>query len=219
MSEDAVPQPPPNPQPPEPPKPADPVTQQVQYSHIAARVPERGNRGVFATHALVLTGNQELVCDFLLRMVPPYMLAARVVLPYTALVPVVKAVSENLDNYRSRFGAPMTPPPPPPNAPQPNIVEVYEQLKISDEVAVGAYANTLMISHTIGEFCLDFILDLFPKPVVTQRIYMSAVHIPGFLNTLKRTLDQLQQRQQQSPPQPPQQNPPPQDPPPPSPPV
>jgi len=45
---------------------------------------------------------------------------------------------------------------------QPNIVEVYEQLKISDEVAVGAYANTLMISHSQSEFCLDFILDLFP---------------------------------------------------------
>jgi hypothetical protein len=106
----------------------------------------------------------------------------------------------------------MAPPPPPPNAPQPNIVEVYEQLKISDEVAVGAYANTLMISHTIGEFCLDFILDLFPKPVVTQRVYMSAVHIPGFLGTLKRTLEQLQQRQQQQQ----QQNPPPQNPPPPT---
>lgn len=217
MSEDAASQPPPqNPQQPpfssEPLKPVDPVTQHVQYSHIAARVPERGNRGVFATHALVLTGGQELVCDFLLRMVPPFMLAARVILPYTALVPVVKAVNENLDNYRARFGAPMAPPPPPPNAPQPNIVEIYEQLKISDEVAVGAYANTLMISHTIGEFCLDFILDLFPKPVVTQRVYMSAVHIPGFLNTLKRTLDQLQQRQQQqqqNPPPPPQQNPPP----------
>ena len=181
---------PPNPNPPS----SNEVTQQVKYSQISARIPERLNRGVFATNALVLTGNQELVCDFLLRMVPPHMLAARVVLPYTALGPMVKAISENVENYKARFGAPAAPPPPPPNVQPPNITEIYEQLKISEEVAVGAYANTLMISHTAFEYCLDFILDLFPRPTVTQRIYLSAAQVPPFLNTLKRTLEQIQQR-------------------------
>jgi len=164
---------------------------------------------------VVFTGNQEFVCDFLLRMVPPHLLAARVILPYTALGPIVHTIHENLENYRNRFGTPAAPPPPPPNVQQPKIVEVYEQLKISDEVSVGAYANTLMISHTPMEFCLDFILDLFPRPVVTQRIYLAAGQIPPFLNTLKRTLEGVQQRmaqlhQQQvqqhlqHPPQPPQ---------------
>ena len=129
----------------------DQITQQVQYSQISARVPDKIGRGVFATHALVLTGGQELVCDFLLRMVPPYLLAARVVVPYTALAPMVKAIGENVENFRARFGPPATPPPPPPNVPQPNLAEVYEQLKISEDVAVGAYANKLMISHTASE--------------------------------------------------------------------
>ena len=206
------------------PKPPEHVTQQVQYSQISARVPEKLNRGQFATTPVVFTGNQEFVCDFLLRMAPPHLLAARVILPYSALGPIVHTINENLENYRSRFGTPAAPPPPPPNVQQPNIVEVYEQLKISDEVAVGAYANTLMISHTPMEFCLDFILDLFPRPVVTQRIYLAAGQIPPFLNTLKRTLDgvqqrmiQLQQQHQQHvqqhlqhPPQPPPPPPPPQ---------
>jgi hypothetical protein len=178
-----------------PPPPSDHVTQQVQYSQISARVPDKINRGVFATNALVLTGNQELVCDFLLRMVPPYMLAARVVLPYTALGPMVKAIAENVENHRARFGGTAAPPPPPPNVQQPNIVEVYESLKIPEDVAVGAYANTLMISHTAFEYCMDFILDAFPRPTVTQRIYMSAAQVPPFLNTLKRTWEQLQARQ------------------------
>jgi hypothetical protein len=198
----------PDPQQPDPIDKGNPITQQVQYSHVAARVPERGNRGAFATAVLVLTGNQELVCDFLLRMVPPYMLSARVILPFSALQPMVKAIAENLENFRSRFGAPLTPPPPPPNTPQPNNAEVYDQLKISDEVVVGAYANTLMISHTAGEFCMDFILDLFPKPVVTQRVYLSATQIPGFLGTLQRTLDQLLKRQQSPPPPQPPPEPP-----------
>ena len=127
-------------------------------------------------------------------MVPPPQLAARVVLPYSALGPVVAAVQENLENYKGRFGPPITLPPPPPNTPPPNIAELYEQMKISDDVAVGAYANTLMISHTAAEFCLDFILDLFPRPVVTSRIYLSAAHIPPWLETLKRTLAQMQAR-------------------------
>lgn len=182
---------------PTPPKPPEQITQAVQYSQISARVPDKLNRGVFATNALVLTGNQELVCDFLLRMVPPYLLAARVVVPFTALAPMVKAISENLDNFRARFGVPTPLPTPPPNVPQPNIVEVYEQLKIPEDVAVGAYANTLMISHTASEFCFDFILDLFPRPTVTQRIYLSSPQVPPFLNTLKRTLEQLQQRAHQ----------------------
>ena len=183
-----------------PPKPAEQITQAVQYSQISARVPDKINRGVFATNALVLTGNQELVCDFLLRMVPPYLLSARVVVPFTALAPMVKAISENVDNFRARFGVPASLPAPPPNVPQPNIVEIYEQLKIPEDVAVGAYANTLMISHTASEFCLDFILDLFPRPTVTQRIYLSAPQVPPFLNTLKRTLEQLQQRSHPQPP-------------------
>jgi hypothetical protein len=198
----------------EPPKPTpEQITQQVQYSQISARVPDKMSRGVFATHALVLTSGQELVCDFLLRMVPPFQLASRVVVPYTALGPMVKAISENVENFKARFGAPATPPPPPPNVPQPNLAEVYEQLKISEEVAVGAYANTLMISHTASEFCLDFILDAFPRPTVTQRVYLTAMQVPQFLNTLKRTLEQLQQRgghppQQPPRPQPPQSQPP-----------
>lgn len=202
MSEEIPQNPPPGQQP-----APDHITQQVQYSQIAARVPEKLNRGVFATNALVLTGNQELVCDFLLRMVPPFMLAARVIMPYSALVPMVKAIGENVDNYRARFGTPSTLPPPPPNVPQPNIAEVYEQLKIPEDVAVGAYANTLMISHTATEFCLDFILDLFPRPTVTQRIYLTAPQVPALLTTLKRTLEQLQQRAAQPPPAP--ENPPP----------
>src|SRR3954463_609851 len=81
------------------------ITQPVQYSPTSARVPDKVSRGTFATHALVLTGNQEYCCDFLLRMVPPFMLAARVVMPYSTLAPMVQAIGENLENYRARFGA------------------------------------------------------------------------------------------------------------------
>lgn len=174
---------------------SNPFSQNVPYSPVSARVPERVSRGTFATHFILLTGHQELAIDFLLHLAPPFLLGARVVLPYSTMEPMIRAIGENIENYRKRFGAaPPAPPPPPPNVPQPNLAEIYENLKISDEVAVGAYANTLMISHTATDFCLDFILDLFPRPVVTQRVYLSAPQVPNLLNTLKRTLEQIQQR-------------------------
>ena len=107
------------------------------------------------------------------------MLAARVVMPYTALGSAGAGDPARTSTTSAPASAPPRPPRPRrPTSPQPNIAEIYEQLKIPDDVAVGAYANTLMISHTASEFCLDFILDLFPRPTVTQRVYMSAAADP-----------------------------------------
>ena len=191
---------------PNPPDPKDPnatsggvtpvTTQNVNYSHVSARVPERLVRGIFATNALVLSGPQEVVFDFLLRLVPPPQVAARVIMPWTSLGGLVNAMQENLNSYRSRFpGAPALPPPPP-NLKPPSIQEIYDQMKIGDDAAVGAYANTLMVTHSATEFCFDFILDIFPRPTVTARIYLAAPQVPPFLEALKRTLQQLQAHQQ-----------------------
>lgn len=192
------------PQPPEagnvPVPPADPsgsvISQSVNYSHVSARVPERVGRGTFATNALVLAGPQEVVLDFLLRLVPPYQLAGRVIIPRSALASVVTAVQENLNNFRARFPSTPSLPPPPPNVKPPSIQDIYDQLKISEEVIAGAYANRLMITHGVTEFCFDFILDVFPRPTVTSRIYLAAPQVPPFLEALKRTLVQIQSRAQ-----------------------
>ena len=48
-------------------------------------------------------------------------------------------------------------------------------MKMTDEVAGGVFANGAMISHTQAEFCLDFIVNLFPQaPVVSCRVYFAA---------------------------------------------
>jgi len=201
----------PDPQDPPPPSgnPNPVVSQSVNYSHVSARVPERIGRGSFATNALVLGGPQEIVFDFLLRLVPPPHLAARVVMPWACLPGVVNAIQENVNNYRARFPNAQVLPPPPPNMPPPNIQEIYDQLKISDDVVMGAYANTLMVTHSATEFCFDSILDVFPRPTVTSRMYLSAPQVPPFLEALKRSLQQMQNHQQGQPPAQPRIPPPP----------
>jgi len=72
-----------------------------------------------------------------------------------------------------------------------NPFELYDDISVSDEVQVGVYANGLIIGHTDSEFKLDFVSNMFPKSVVTSRIFMSAPQLVRLLDTLERTLQQF----------------------------
>ncbi|NBS33936.1 MAG: DUF3467 domain-containing protein, partial [Planctomycetia bacterium] len=66
-------------------------------------------------------------------------------------------------------------PAPRPAAPQPApIADIYENLKLPDDMLGGVYANMASISHTASEFCFDFIAQFFPRSAVTARVYMAA---------------------------------------------
>lgn len=174
-------------------------SQEVQHSQIGALVPEEVARGTFSTGAVVLNGSHEFILDFLLRMTKPHQIAARVVLPPPVVPRMIQALSENLDNYRKRFGEPSMPPgsqPPPGSPPQPqiNAQELYEQLKWGQTKMHGCYANAVMIGHTPTEFSFDFITTFFPKSVVSSRVFLSAPNVPKLLESLKHSWDQYQKK-------------------------
>ncbi len=50
------------------------------------------------------------------------------------------------------------------------------QVKVSDEVLKGSYANMAQIAHTKEEFVLDFLNIMPPQGVVTARVYLSPAH-------------------------------------------
>jgi hypothetical protein len=70
----------------------------------------------------------------------------------------------------------------------PPIADAYDQLKATDDVLGGAYANTVTISHTGSEFHFDFINRCFPRSIVNARVYMAAPRAPALLESLKRSL-------------------------------
>ena len=80
----------------------------------------------------------------------------------------------------------------PPGLPQPKAAEVqnttiadlYEQLKLPDELMSGVYANAVMIGHTPSEFWFDFITNFFPKSAVSSRVFLTSQQIPGLVDTL-----------------------------------
>ena len=76
---------------------------------MSALVPERVARGVFSTGAVVVQGAHEFILDFLLRMSQPQQVAARVVLPPGVVAQFIAALTDNLNNYQSKFGQPVVP--------------------------------------------------------------------------------------------------------------
>ena len=80
------------------------------------------------------------------------------------------------------------------NAIKQNPMDLYDDIIVPDEMQVGVYANGLIIGHTNAEFKLDFVSNLFPKSVVTSRIFMSAPQLVRLLDTLERTLRQFDQK-------------------------
>jgi hypothetical protein len=173
-------------------------SQEVQLANISARVPEKVARGVFTTGALVLQGQSEFVLDFVLRMNQPHQVAARVILPLNLMPQLIDALKANLENYKKTFGsAPPALPTPPPPAKPPSIEEIYQDLKMADDVMAGAYANSVMVVHTPSEFCLEFISNFYPKAVIAARVFLSAPQVPVLLNTLTQSWQNLQAKMQQ----------------------
>src|SRR5262245_8537947 len=159
--------------------------QEVQHNPATARVPDQVGRGVFATGAIVMHGPHDFVIDFVQSLAAPRRMVARVALPPTVIPLFVAALQENLGKYQQNFGpAPRMPAPPtgaPPAGTPPPISEVYEQLKLPDDLLSGVYANTVVISHSPAEFCFDFVTSFFPRSAVSARVYLAAPHVPELL--------------------------------------
>ena len=177
---------------------------------LRARVPDHVADGCFSTGAIVMTGPSEFIVDFLQTIGRPHRVARRVVIPHPVMPQFIEALNTNLDLYKNRFGEPPAPPTQNPQARRPTPQEIYDDLKLPDDVLSGVYANGVMIGHGASEFGLDFLTSFFPQSAVSARVFVAAGQVPRLLESLRGAVRQLEQRQQgQIPgPQPPADQPP-----------
>ena len=193
------------------PNPEQPQPQQQTPQNLQARIPDHVAGGTFSTGAIVVTGPSEFVIDFVQNVSRPHRVVQRVVMSHPVLPQFLDALHKNLDIYRGRFGDPPKPPQAPPDARRPTPQEIYDDLKMSDEVMSGSYANGVMIGHGAAEFSLDFITSFFPQSAVSARVYLAAGQVPRLIDSLQNAVNQLKMRgagQNPPPQQPPQQQPP-----------
>lgn len=257
---------------------------------VRARVPDHVHRGVFSTGAIVMTGPNEFVIDFVQNLGRPFQVVARVILPHGVMPQFVDALGKNIDLFRQRYGplptvnnradqivvgngplpppspaapttsgenpAPLspvplahgasgtqgiggagnavpgssapagaanagagntgTPPPIPgtfsidtnggssvtplqPPVQQPRRLspqEIYDELKLRDDVLSGSYANAVMIGHGPYEFSFDFITNFYPQSAVSARVFVASGQVGLFYDSIKSTWDQFRQRMQ-----------------------
>lgn len=196
----------PEPTPPLPPDSSGPKSEEIRHSQVGAIVPEHVARGIFSTGAVVVQGNHEFIVDFLLRMNSPQQVAARVVMPPAVAGQLIVALQQNVQNYETKFGPTADPRPLGEQQPQeqPSARDLYDQLKLPDDVLSGRYANAVVIGHSATEFCFDFITTFFPRSAVSCRVFLAAPNAKRFLDSLRHSFSQFQkkiaERNQQQPP-------------------
>ncbi len=86
---------------------------------------------------------------------------------------------------------------------QASAQEIYDDLKIRDELLSGSYANAVMIGHGPHEFSFDFITNFYPNSAVSARVFLAAGQVPRLYDSLRGTWDQLRLRSQPRGPLPP----------------
>ena len=166
----------------------------LQQQHVAARVPESISRGGFSNGVIVMSGASEFVLDFLQNLGHPPQVASRVVLPHTAMPQVIRALQQNVALYRQKFGAIPELPRAEHSGRQQTPQEIYDELKLPDELLMGVYANGVMVGHTATEFRFDFLVNLFPRPVVSARLFLAVPQVSRMLASLGRNFQQFQER-------------------------
>jgi hypothetical protein len=77
--------------------------------------------------------------------------------------------------------------------------EVYDDLKLPDELLSGAYANAVVIGHGPHEFSLDFITNFYPQFAVSSRVFLAAGQIHRLFDSLRSAWEQYRQRLQEPP--------------------
>jgi hypothetical protein len=149
-----------------------------------------------------MEGPEEFVLDFVQRLQRPPRLAVRVILSPNVMSRFVAALKENLQRFEQAFG-PAKPLPQPHVERRPSIQEIYQELRLPDDLLSGVYANTVMVGHSPAEFFFDFITRFFPTAAVSARVYVAASQVPQMLMALNTSMQNRRGRGPESKKEPP----------------
>jgi len=72
--------------------------------------------------------------------------------------------------------------------------KVEMQVAVSEDVLKGTYANNVLISHTRGEFVLDFMTIFHPKGILGARVIVSPHHAKRLARALQENIKKYEER-------------------------
>lgn len=166
------------------------TSQDFRHGAVAARVPEDIGGGVFANGVVILQTREIFALDFLSTATRPQQIVGRVVMPArsfaelaTALrnVTLGQAARTPTVACAGRCEAGLSAETP--------VEDVYDQFKLSDKIAGGVFSDSVLIHHTDHEFALDFVCSLYPRAIVTARIFIPSSRMPQVVETVASALE------------------------------
>ena len=81
-----------------------------------------------------------------------------------------------------------------PNNQNPQNNEQQVQVKVSDEVLKGCYANMVQIGHTREEFVIDFMNIFPPQGVINCRVIVSPQHMKRMAAALNENIKRYEEQ-------------------------
>ena len=68
------------------------------------------------------------------------------------------------------------------------------KVKITDDVLMGRYANFMKVTHTSGEFVLEFANVVPPMGAVVAKIFVSPGHLRRIIKTLGVNVEKYEKK-------------------------
>jgi len=68
------------------------------------------------------------------------------------------------------------------------------QVKVTDEVLKGAYANMVQVSHGQEEFILDFMNIFPPQGIIASRVIVSPAHMKRLIAAMQENIKRYEEQ-------------------------
>lgn len=102
-----------------------------------------------------------------------------------AILAVLSEKAETASTPASKRESPSRADEPEESSQSPDLAGLYDQLKLPDDLLAGTFANGVMITHMAEEFCIDFMVNSYPRSLVVCRIFIPAGRVPSLLETMR----------------------------------
>jgi len=174
--------------------------ERIHHDPPTALIPEKVGVGLFATEVVVFHSENEVAIDFIQGIAKPYRVVRRVIITEKVAKTLNDTLKTELQTNKSKNSSYVE------NLKNKNTQEIenissqestdfqkkekvddiYSGLKMENNELNGFYANKILVNYGKDSFCLDFISNIYPKSIVTSRIFMTKNSVLELLNALNK---------------------------------
>lgn len=164
--------------------------ERIHHNPPTALIPEKIGMGLFSTEVVVFHSESEVAIDFIQGIAKPYRVVRRVIMANSIAKSFFEILNNELNSPKKNKNSSHVE-----NLKNKNFEEVqilnknqqededfekkekvddiYSQLKIENNELNGFYANKILTNYGKDSLCLDFISNIYPKSIVTSRIFVT----------------------------------------------